>query len=40
MSLAKGRTSSFEITVEGTLRYSKLEQSRFPTPEEVEATLG
>jgi selT/selW/selH-like putative selenoprotein len=38
--LLKSRGGVFEITVDGKLAYSKKASSRFPTDEEVLATLG
>jgi selT/selW/selH-like putative selenoprotein len=38
--LLKSRSGVFEITVDGKLAYSKKASGRFPTDEEVLATLG
>jgi selT/selW/selH-like putative selenoprotein len=38
--LRKSGGGVFEITVDGGLRYSKKATGRFPTDEEVLATLG
>jgi len=35
VKLRSGRTGSFEITVDGALRFSKLQAGRFPTDAEV-----
>jgi selT/selW/selH-like putative selenoprotein len=38
--LRKSGGGVFEITVDGRLRYSKKATGRFPTDEELVATLG
>ncbi|MBO6783798.1 MAG: Rdx family protein [Alphaproteobacteria bacterium] len=35
MEIAPGRTGSFEITRDGELLFSKLDQGRFPEDDEV-----
>jgi selT/selW/selH-like putative selenoprotein len=40
VKLRKSRGGVFEITVDGRLRYSKRASGRFPSSEEVLATLG
>jgi len=40
VKLRKSGGGVFEITVDGGLRYSKKATGRFPTDEEVLATLG
>ncbi len=40
VQLRKSGGGVFEITANGTLRYSKKATGRFPTDEEVLATLG
>ena len=37
VELQKGTSGAFEITVDGTLRFSKKELGRFPSDEEVAA---
>jgi len=38
--LVKGDNGIFDVTVDGTLIYSKHETGRFPDPEEILAKLG
>jgi selT/selW/selH-like putative selenoprotein len=40
VALRRSGGGVFEITVDGTLAYSKKATGRFPTDEEVRATLG
>jgi selT/selW/selH-like putative selenoprotein len=39
VTLVKGRGGVFDITVDGRLAFSKHSQGRFPSDEEVDATL-
>ena len=38
--LRKGRSGSFEITVDGRLAYSKMQTGAFPTDAEVAKAVG
>lgn len=38
--LVKGDNGIFDVTVDGTLIYSKHETGRFPDPDEILAKLG
>ena len=40
VSLRKSGGGVFEIVVDGTLRYSKKASGRFPTDDEILATIG
>lgn len=39
VELKEGAIGAFEITVDGTLRYSKLKTGRFPDDAEVDALV-
>ena len=39
IKLKPGRIGSFEITIDGALKFSKLEAGRFPNDAEVDALV-
>tara|TARA_B100000029_G_scaffold376492_1_gene371060 strand:+ start:196 stop:360 length:165 start_codon:yes stop_codon:yes gene_type:complete len=40
IQLIKGKTGDFEVTVDGTLKFSKQELGRFPSDDETVALAG
>ena len=39
VTVTQGRTSSFEVTIQGKVLFSKLKEGRFPTEAEIFASL-
>ena len=40
IELRVGRSGQFDVTVDGTLKYTKSQTGRFPTDDEVEDLIG
>jgi predicted Rdx family selenoprotein len=40
IELRVGRSGQFDVTVDGTLKYTKSKTGRFPTDDEVEDLVG
>jgi selT/selW/selH-like putative selenoprotein len=40
VELKPGRSGQFDITIDGTLKYTRSKTGRFPTDEEVAALVG
>ena len=40
IELRVGRSGQFDVTVDGTLKYTRSKTGRFPTDDEVEDMLG
>jgi predicted Rdx family selenoprotein len=40
IELRAGKSGQFDITVDGTLRYTRAKTGRFPTDAEIEDLLG
>jgi selT/selW/selH-like putative selenoprotein len=39
IDIAPGKSGQFDITVDGTLAYSRYQTGRFPTDEEIDALV-
>lgn len=40
VTLTPGKSGQFDITVDGTLAYTRAKTGRFPTAEEIDALAG
>lgn len=40
VTLTPGRSGQFDITVDGTLAYTRAKTGRFPTDDEIDALAG
>ena len=40
IDIAPGKSGQFDVTVDGTLAYSRYQTGRFPTDDEIDALAG